>query len=92
MAARVWFVRMKTTLNLNDDVFAAAKHLASVRGTTFTSVVEEALRLLLTAPAAPPYRFDFPVTHGTRPPSIDIDSNAAVDEYFDRLEWGSSPS
>jgi len=83
---------MKTTLNLNDDLFAAAKHLAAERGRTFTSVVEEALRLLLNRPPPPPYKLEFPVTHGTRPPSIDIDSNAAIDEYFDRLEWGSSPS
>lgn len=83
---------MKTTLNLNDDLFAAAKHLAATRGQTFTSVVEDALRRLLTSPPPPPYRFDFPVVHGTRPPSIDIDSNAAIDEYFDRLDWESSTS
>ncbi len=77
---------MKTTLNLNDDLFAAAKHLAATRGQTFTSLVEAALRLLLHQPAPPPYRLDFPVTHGTRPPSIDIDSNAAIDEYLDRLD------
>lgn len=83
---------MKTTLNLNDDLVVAAKHLAGERGETFTSVVEEALRLLLTTPADPPYRFDFPVVTGTRPPSINIDSNASIDEYFDRLDWESSPS
>lgn len=80
---------MKTTLNLDDDLVTAAKQLASARATTFTSVVEDALRQLLNAPAPPPYRFDFPVTQGTRPPSIDIDSNAAVDEYLDGLERGS---
>lgn len=77
---------MKTTLNLDDDLFAAAKHLAAERGKTFTSVVEEALHLLLNRPALPPYKLDFPVTRGTQPPSIDIDSNAAIDEYLDRLD------
>jgi predicted transcriptional regulator len=83
---------MKTTLNLDDDLVTAAKQLASARATTFTSVVEDALRQLLNAPAPPPYRFDFPVTQGTRPPSIDIDSNAAIEEYFDRRDWESSSS
>lgn len=90
MATPVGFALMKTTLNLNDDLVAAAKHLATERGATFTSVVEDALRRLLNPPpvAQQPYRLDLPVTHGRWPPALDIDSNAAVDEYFDRLEWG----
>lgn len=89
MGDRVRFSRMKTTINLNDDLLAAAKHHATERGMTFTSVVEEALQRLLNPPDPRPYRFDFPVTHGTQPPSIDIDSNAAIDEYLDALERGS---
>ena len=80
---------MKTTLNLDDDLLAAVRELAASRGSTLTSVVEDALRRLLHTPNASrePYRLELPVTPGRWPPAIDVDSNAAIDEYFDRLEW-----
>ena len=36
---------MRTTIRLSDDLAARAKELAARRGTTFTAVVEDALRL-----------------------------------------------
>jgi hypothetical protein len=41
---------MRTTLNLPDALVEAAKAKASAEGRTFTSVVEEGLRAVLTIP------------------------------------------
>lgn len=75
---------MKTTLNLNDDLLHSAKDRAASRGVTLTQVVEEALRSALTETATTSFRLDLPVTRGHRLPLVDIDSNAAIDEYLDR--------
>jgi len=32
------------------------------------------------------FQLDLPVTRGNRMPTIDIDSNAALEEYLDRAE------
>jgi hypothetical protein len=53
---------------------------------TLTALIADALRKVLAEPAPASFRLDLPVTHGRRPPAIDIDSNAAVEEYLDRLE------
>ena len=42
------FTAMKTTLVLNDELYRQAKFIASGRGCTVSSIVEEALRLLLS--------------------------------------------
>ncbi len=77
---------MKITMNLDDDLHAAIRERAAVEHTTMRGVVEEALRRLLTDAEAASYHLQFPVTQGTRPPAIDVDSNAALDEYLDRAE------
>ncbi len=86
MIEPVWSSRMKTTLNLDDDLLRAAKAHAEARGVTLTSVVQDALRRLLTEPDVPQFRLHLPVTRGRRQPAVDIDSNAAVAEYLDRSE------
>lgn len=86
MVGTVTCVVMKTTMNLDDDLLAAVRARAVDRGTTMRDVVEEALRRLLTEPDRPDFTLQLPVTHGRRPPTIDVDSNAALDEYIDRHE------
>lgn len=78
---------MKTTLNLDDDLLRSVKARAAERGETVTSIVEQALRQLLTEQDKPPYRVDLPVTVDEAPPSIDINSNAAIYDYLDRQEF-----
>lgn len=39
---------MRTTLNLDDSVLREAKKFAAIQGRTLTSVIEEALRTMLT--------------------------------------------
>lgn len=76
---------MKTTIDLDDDLLAAVRARAKDRGTTMRAVIEESIRrLLLDDHAAPPYSADLPVTHGTRRPTIDVNSNAAIDDHLDR--------
>lgn len=75
---------MKTTMNLDDDLLAAVRSHAAERNITMRAVVEEALRRLLTVSPEPAFHLALPVTHGQRRPTIDIDSNAAIDEHLDR--------
>jgi Arc/MetJ family transcription regulator len=81
---------MKTTMNLDDDLLAAVRARATERQTTIRSIVEEALRRSLTQPDADVFTLELPVTRGRRAPSVDVDSNAALDEYLDRTERGAT--
>jgi hypothetical protein len=83
---------VKTTLNLDDDLMRAARDRARRDGVTLTTLISDALRKLLAEPAPAAFQLDLPVTHGHRRPAIDIDSNAAVEEYLDRLERRREPA
>lgn len=77
---------MKTTLNLDDDLMQAVRERARRQGMTLTALVSDALRRALAEPSAAGYRLDLPVTHGSRMPTVEINSNAALEEYLDRIE------
>ncbi len=79
---------MKTTLNLDNDLMQAVRERARRQGVTLTALVSDALRRTLAEPAPAAFRLDLPVTHGSRMPTVDIDSNAALEEYLDRVEPG----
>lgn len=79
---------MKTTLNLDDDLMEAVRERARRQGVTLTALVSDALRRTLEEPAPAAFRLDLPVTLGSRMPTVDIDSNAALEEYLDRVEPG----
>ena len=71
---------MKATLALNDDLFLHANAAASLRGCTMSSLVEDALRLLLCVqadaqqPGTPMPAWDM------GEPIVDIDDSWAVQE------------
>ena len=71
---------MKATLALNDDLFHHANAAASLRGCTMSSLVEDALRLLLCVqadaqqPGTPMPAWDM------GEPIVDIDDSWAVQE------------
>ena len=77
------FTVMKTTLVLNDDIYRQAKVVASGRGCTVSSIVEEALRLLLSTadasqgPSGPMPAWDI------GKPRVDVDDSHAVHDAFD---------
>ena len=77
---------MKTTLNLDDALMQAARERARRMGVTLTALISDALRRALAEPAPAEFRLDLPATRGRRMPTVDIDSNAAVEEYLDRVE------
>lgn len=52
----LYHVRVKTTLNLNDQLVADAKALAARQRTTLTRLIEEGLQLRLRAYASAPLR------------------------------------
>ncbi|MGI9004556.1 MAG: hypothetical protein ACR2GH_23375 [Pseudonocardia sp.] len=41
---------------------------------------------LAATPEPTEFRLDLPVTRGTRMPTVDIDSAAAIEEYLDRSQ------
>jgi hypothetical protein len=75
---------MNTTVNLDDALLRAAKRRVAERGTTLTSVLEEALRELLTTPPRPPQRLRMRVVGATRAPAVDIADKDALYEFLDR--------
>lgn len=72
---------MKTTLNLDDQLFRAVKKLAAERGVTLTHVVEEALRAAVTErPRKTRYRLRNFTVKGRGPLPVDVaDRNALYD-------------
>lgn len=64
----------------------AVRERARRLGVTLTDLVSDALRRMLAEPAPAEFRLELPVTQGRRMPTVDIDSNAALEEYFDRAE------
>jgi plasmid stability protein len=74
---------MRTTLNLNDDLYREVKVVAAERGVSATSVIEEALRAALRA-GAQTQRPELPVSlrsSGLRP-GVDL---ADRDQLYDLL-------
>ncbi|HZI98487.1 MAG TPA: hypothetical protein VFD41_13260 [Actinomycetales bacterium] len=75
---------MKTTLNLDDGLMRQAKEHALQRGTTLTSVVEDALRAMLLTPVqGGRFRLRLPVVAGTSEPAIDPADRHALYEAMD---------
>jgi len=74
---------MRTTLDIEDDVLAAAKELAQRQGISAGKVVSSLLRSALTGAAAP-QRSDAPVVAGFRPFSAS-DQHLVSNEQIDKL-------
>lgn len=81
---------VKTTLNLDDDLMRAVREHARRQGVTLTTLVSDALRRTLSEPTPAEFRLELPATCGTRMPTVDVDSNAALEEYLDRTERSAS--
>lgn len=94
MGFHVWFDhishgsnRMKTTLNLNDQLLRQAKSSAHELGVTLTRFVEEALwaQLMPSNKPKPKYEFDPPVVRGVRPPAVDVSDRETLNEFLDEM-------
>lgn len=82
---------MKTTVELPDDLFVAAKKSAAARRTTLRSLLERGLRRELRGPAATGSRsrrrrasIRWVTVHGGLPPGLDIASRTAMYEWLQR--------
>jgi hypothetical protein len=77
---------MRTTLNIDDDLYRRAKTEAARVGTTVTALLEDALRARLqraeTAVEAPAVRLTTVGGNGVRP-GIDLDDSAALLDAMD---------
>lgn len=75
--------RVRTTLNISDDLYQAVKIEAARRGDTVTSLVEESLRRLLDQPGEAA-RVPFPVSSrsGGLRPGVDLTD---PDQMYDLL-------
>jgi plasmid stability protein len=80
---------MRTTIQLDDEVFRAYKQRAAQRGTSLASEIEEALRAELAARAdvEQSERYQVPTFRGVTPvPGVDLNSNAALAEILETNE------
>lgn len=77
---------MRTTLQINDQLFRAAKKAAAESGRTLTAVIEDALRLTLDngGHCAATEKFVLPVFDmGVPLPGVDFDNSAALLELME---------
>jgi hypothetical protein len=68
---------MRTTLSIDDDLYRRAKAAAALRGSTVTSLVEDALRHILDGPSPPAPVPDLPVARETGGPLPGVDLHDA---------------
>ena len=70
---------MRTTVDLNDELFRQVKSRATADGTSFKQIVEAALRTYLgSAPRAKPYRLKWRTEAGGLQPGIDLSDWSTV--------------
>jgi putative antitoxin of VapBC-like toxin-antitoxin system len=75
---------MRTTLDLDGALLREARKRAAEEGRSLTSLIEEAVRvLLLRRRERRPYRLRLIIKRGTAPPAIDIADRVAL---YDRME------
>jgi hypothetical protein len=76
---------MRTTLDLDDDLYTQVKVLAAENRRTVTSVVEDALRRVLIEHAQSKKPIDLPVSKETGwvHPGIDINDARAIHDLLD---------
>jgi hypothetical protein len=76
---------MKTTLQLDDDLVRDAKRRAVDEGKTLTGLIEEALRLFLSAPpaSAEPFVLQLLTKRGRTLPGVDLEDRDALYERMD---------
>mgnify|MGYP005815264391 CR=1 FL=1 len=79
---------MRTTLNIDDDLYRQVKASAALRGCSVTSVIEEALRAALLRRSVPADLPSLPTLPGRLLVEIDLADNSAVRDLEDELIGG----
>ncbi len=76
---------MRTTVRIDDDLLRRAKQRAAAEGRTLTSLIEEALALVVAKPKASQHkRVDLPVSRasGGVLPGVDLNRSADLEELM----------
>lgn len=87
MTHKVCFYVMRTTIRLNDNLFAQLKAYAGRTGRTLTSVIEDALRAYLTTskPQSRKQRVRLTTVRGRGvQPGVDLDSASSLLDLMER--------
>ena len=75
---------LRSTVDINDELMRLAKQRAANEGGSLKSVVEQALRAHLSAPARRPrYKLQWRTEKGTLQPGVDLNDR---DSLFDLME------
>lgn len=74
---------MRTTLNLDDKLLAAAKRKAARDGTTLTAVIEHALAAELSRKQAKPFALRWKPRKGRFLGGVDVADRDALYEYME---------
>lgn len=76
---------MRTTLSIDDELYRRAKAAAALRGSSVTSLIEDALRSALDAPAAARPLPDLPIAReaGGPLPGVDLHDARALAAVLD---------
>lgn len=84
---------VRTTLNIDDEIYRRVKALAALRGESVTAVVEEALRATLLASQAPDTVVAMPISRRREgyareflAADVDPSDTSAVRDYLDRTD------
>ena len=77
---------MRTTVRIDDDLLRRAKERAAAEGQTLTSLIEDALAIVLAKPKAPGQKWvDLPVSRssGGVLPGVDLSRSSDLEEVMD---------
>ena len=75
---------MRTTVEINDELFRAAKRRASEQGTSLRAVIEQALRALLVGAETPrAYRLRWRTERGSLRAGLDVSDRNALFDVMD---------
>ncbi len=76
---------MRTTLNIDDEIYRMTKALAAHRGCSVSSVIEESLREALARAEQPASRGPLPILSqsGGTLPGVDLNDRKALRELLD---------
>ena len=78
---------VRTTLEINDDLFRRAKRRAADEGTPLRAVVENALRVYLARkPKSAAYRLHWRTESGTLQPGVRLDDRDALFDLMDGVQ------
>lgn len=80
--------RMRTTLNLDDRLYQAAKIRATSEGTTVTQVIQDAMKEFLHRPNATrsQYKLRWPTQKGRLLPGVNPDDRTSLYDVMDGRE------